>query len=370
MLSLRNFWRRHRRKLFVTVGVLGSGYAMYKLYHAHKQRLFDLEREFEGGRATDELIKAQLQAHFGNIQRVADSITLPSSMHYLRSRISEELDHSPLIAKLEQGKGQPSTLTSLEKQQLWERLKILSFTSMVLSLWAMTLLSLYIRIQVNILGRHLYIDTARDLESSHLLEETDPFERHSQQEFLATADYLSGDGMNTLISDMQTAAAEVLKGKQLRDLLNTSQLHETIVQILDIFMSVGAPNHWVTYLMPENAISYKHQMATSSSVLLPDVTKLDQLLVETRAVLLSDDFSNVVTISLRTVVDALMDDFGLQLGGNSSRGIPLAKLLPRVAQMGPLLLEEPGSNRFIQIIRRLPEVEVFYTLLYANMPPS
>ncbi|XP_043702747.1 peroxisome biogenesis protein 3-2-like [Telopea speciosissima] len=368
MLSLRDFWRRHRRKVFVTVGVLGSGYVLYKLYHAHKQKLSDLERELEGERATDELIKAQLQAHFENIQRIADSTTLPYSMNYLQSRISEELDLSHLTARLSQGKGQPNTLTSLEKLQLWERLKILSFTRMISSLWGMTMLSLYIRVQVNILGRHLYIDTAR--EGSHLLEQADPFDRHSHQEFLATADYLSSYGMITLISDMQTAAAEVLNGKQLRDLFNTNLLHETIVLILDIFMSLGGPNHWVTYLMPENAIAYKYQMATSSSTLLPDVTKLDQLMVETRSVLLCDDFRNVVTISLRTVVDALMDDIGLQSGGNPSIGIPLAKLLPRVAQMGPLLLEEPGSNRFIQIIRRLPEVELFYTLLYANMPPS
>ncbi|KAJ4961857.1 hypothetical protein NE237_021767 [Protea cynaroides] len=370
MLSLRNFWRRHRKKIFVTVGVLGSGYALYKLYHGHKQRLSDLERELGSERATDELIKAQLEAHFENIQRIADSTTLPYSMHYLRSRISEELDLSHLTTRLSQGKDQPNTLTSLEKLQLWDRLKILSFTRMILSLWAMTMLNLYIRVQVNILGRHLYIDTARGLEGSHLLEPTDPFDRHSHQEFLGTADYLSSYGMITLISDMQAAASEVLKGKQLRDMFNTSLLHETIVHILDVFMSLGGPNRWVTYLMPENAIAYKHQMGTPSSALLPDVTKLDQLLVETHTVLLSDDFRNVVSISLRTVVDALMDDFGLQSGGNPSMGIPLAKLLPKVAQMDPLLLEEPGNNRFIQIIRRSPEVELFYTLLYANMPPS
>ena len=42
---------------------------------------------------------------------------------------------------------------------------------MVLSLWSVTMLSLYIRVQVNILGRHLYVDTARalDTSSSHLL---------------------------------------------------------------------------------------------------------------------------------------------------------------------------------------------------------
>lgn len=38
---------------------------------------------------------------------------------------------------------------------------------MVLSLWSMTTLNLYIRVQVNILGRHLYIDTARGLGSSY-----------------------------------------------------------------------------------------------------------------------------------------------------------------------------------------------------------
>ena len=40
---------------------------------------------------------------------------------------------------------------------------------MVISLWAITVLSLYIRVQVNILGRHMYIDTARGLGSSQLL---------------------------------------------------------------------------------------------------------------------------------------------------------------------------------------------------------
>lgn len=42
------------------------------------------------------------------------------------------------------------------------------FTKLVVALWAVTMVSLYIRVQVNILGRHLYIDTARGLGSSDL----------------------------------------------------------------------------------------------------------------------------------------------------------------------------------------------------------
>lgn len=59
--SDRDFWRRHKRKIFVSAGVLGSGYLLYKLYDTHKRRLDDLERELALQRENDELIKAQLR---------------------------------------------------------------------------------------------------------------------------------------------------------------------------------------------------------------------------------------------------------------------------------------------------------------------
>lgn len=74
--------------------------------------------------------------------------------------------------------------------------------------------------------------------------------------------------------------------KQLRDPFSTSRLCETIIQILESFMSMGGPHHWVAYLVPENAILYKQLVATSSDFNgSPDISKLDQLMMETRAVL-------------------------------------------------------------------------------------
>ena len=70
------------------------------------------------------------------------------------------------------------------------------------------------------------------------------------------------------------------------------------------------------------------------------------------------------------MLDALVVDMGARSGGSLTSGMPLAKLLSLVTQMGPLLLDEPSKNRFIQIIQSNPEVEIFFTLLYANMPPS
>ncbi|KAK3440561.1 hypothetical protein EUGRSUZ_B00855 [Eucalyptus grandis] len=369
---IRDFWRRHRRKILFGAGILGSGYLLYKLYDGRKKQLLDLEKVLAGERENEELVKAHMQTHFESIQGIANTATMPHAMHYVSSRIAEELDLTHLTERLMRGKGQPNTLTSAEKLELWDQLKILSFTRMLVSLWAMTLLSLYIRVQVNILGRHLYIDTARGLGSPQLLDDADLIDMEDQQKFLASADFLSNHGLAALIYNMQAAAAEVLKGKQLRDFFDNAALHETILQILDTFMIMGTPLQWVGYLMPEDARLHKiSNTSGNEDTIVPDFTKFDQLMVEARTVISSAEFGGVVDVSLKMVVHALVEEFGLQAGGSSAAsGIPLAKLVPRVAQMGPLLLEEASKNRFIQIIRDSPDVELFFTLLYTNMPNS
>ncbi|OMO57877.1 peroxisome biogenesis protein 3-2 [Corchorus capsularis] len=313
-----------------------------------------------------------MQVHFENIQGIADTTTLPHAMHYLSCRIAEDLDLSLLTERLMKGKGQPNSLSSSEKLELWDRLKILSFTRMVVSIWAVTILSLYIRVQVNILGRHLYIDTARGLGSSQSLEDADLIDRDDQQKFLANADFLANYGLPTLIANMQTAATEVLKTKQLRDFFDTTVLHQTVMQILDTFMSMGTPHHWVDCMMPEDPRLNKLAMTSSSdNANPPEFTQFDRLMVETREVLSSAEFSSVVEISLKAVVNALVEENGFQSGGGSlTTGTPLAKLLPRIAQICPSLVVEPSKNRYIQTIQSVPEVGLFFTLLYANMSTS
>lgn len=60
VMKNRNFWRRHKRKVLVGAGLLGSGYVLYKLYNAHRQRFNDLERELASERKkVDDLVKDQ-----------------------------------------------------------------------------------------------------------------------------------------------------------------------------------------------------------------------------------------------------------------------------------------------------------------------
>ena len=76
----------------------------------------------------------RIQAHFESVQRIADTTTLPHAMQFLSSRIEEELELSHLTDRLMKGKDQPNTLTSSEKHELWDRLKILSMSRLVLFL--------------------------------------------------------------------------------------------------------------------------------------------------------------------------------------------------------------------------------------------
>lgn len=74
--------------------------------------------------------------------------------------------------------------------------------------------------------------------------------------------------------------------KQLKDYFNTTVLHETVMQILDMFMSTGNPHHWIDYLMPEDTRLHKQvTVSDNNSAVSSPVTKFDQLMAETREVL-------------------------------------------------------------------------------------
>ncbi|XP_078153921.1 peroxisome biogenesis protein 3-1-like isoform X2 [Carex rostrata] len=367
-------WGNQKRKVMISLGVLGSGYFVYKIYEGYRRKVISNKEivPFDDDKAVDEAIRSQLETLFDNIQRISDTITLPYAMHSLRDRVSEKLDLTYFMEKLMQTKGESSFLATRERFELWEKVKVLSFTRAATSLWTMTMLTLYARIQVNILGRHLYFEMTRSDGSQLLGEESDALSKIEKQEYLATADFLSTYGLNSLIMNMRNAVSQVMKTKQLNSQFSMETVQETMMEILDLFMGIGSDLvliNWVDYILPETASQYRELMsaanADDSSTLLMDFTKLEQLISETREVLSSSDFSTVVEISLRKGVDLLVEEMKVAHG---SEAIPLAKLLPHVAQLSTPLLEEPTSNKFIQLLKNAPEVQLFYTFLYADIP--
>lgn len=74
--------------------------------------------------------------------------------------------------------------------------------------------------------------------------------------------------------------------KQLKDVLTTRTLQETVIRILDVFMSMGSPHHWVDYLMmAQDTTMLPRDITTDVSSSDATITKFHQLITETREVL-------------------------------------------------------------------------------------
>eukprot|EP00249_Psilotum_nudum_P016534 c25869_g1_i2 orf=361-1329(-) len=315
-----------------------------------------------------------LQCHFENIQLISDSTTLPSVLLQLKSRLFGMVDLSGLTEKLTFARDDPKVISPHEKLQLWQRLKILSFTRTMGALWSLTLLNLFVRVQLNILGRHLYIDTARYLSTSNEGDLARHLSKSCQQKYLACADFLHYRGLDSLIRDIQKATDNVLQSVSLKEPCTLLGLREIFNRICANFENCKMD--WSHYVLPDDDC-LRTDIATTAAItdttqvpvadLIPDIddAKLDQLMVETKAVLCSREFEEVLAVSYEAVFDGVMEEFYSIFDGASS--VPLAKLLPPVAAVGTFLLEHPRNNRFVGIIRSHPRVQPFCALVYSSV---
>ncbi|CAH8352557.1 unnamed protein product [Eruca vesicaria subsp. sativa] len=130
-------------------------------------------------------------------------------------------------------------------------------------------------------------------------------------------------------------------------------------------MSTGSPHHWIDYLMlPQDPTTTPRDTTTNDDA--ATVSKLHLLITETREVLTSTEFTNVAEISLKSCTVALVED--MERETSLATGMQLAKLIPQIEKTVPEISAVPDKNRFLQLIRDLPQVQLFFTLLYSNMP--
>ena len=66
------------------------------------------------------------------------------------------------------------------------------------------------------------------------------------------------------------------------------------------------------------------------------------------------------------ILNRIIEDFNEMYQGREEAGIPLVKLVPQVANMGVLLLEEGDENRFIQLLTSLPQLQSFCAAVYSH----
>lgn len=187
MSQLQSFWQRRRRQILIGLAVAGAGVAAGTLiYYSYwnngssrdegKDDKHKSLTEFGGvlSKATHEEYPEeeenqddeQLRLHFDKIQTIADTTTLPAVLPHLRSRLLSLLDTTPLTTALSAASSAGQSATSerptspQEKLRLWEELCVVSFCRSLGAALSLSMLGLFVRAQLNVLGRRVFLDAA------------------------------------------------------------------------------------------------------------------------------------------------------------------------------------------------------------------
>jgi peroxin-3 len=190
--SLRGFFERHRRKIVITGALLGGAYALGKLAQWKLSDWYETQHvEF--------LAQSKKQLHFDGNQKTCNT-TFYSLLPSLQDAIFEQLDSEAITEKL---KNKPS-----DKLLLWEELKILSFTRTVTAIYATSLLAVFLRVQLNLLGGYMYLDvegTAPEANGTATPEESGGvyMSDSTQKKYLGIVRYFLETGVKDLVYVVQ-----------------------------------------------------------------------------------------------------------------------------------------------------------------------
>ncbi|XP_028858225.1 peroxisomal biogenesis factor 3-like [Denticeps clupeoides] len=347
--STWNFLKRHRRK-FIFAGVFVGG--VYLLGKYAQRKIQELqERE-----AAEYIAQARRQYHFESNQRTCN-MTVLSMLPTLREAIVLRLNSESLTALL---KSKPAN-----KIEIWEDLKIISFTRSVVAVYSTCMLVVLLRVQLNIIGGYLYLDSSVGKNGTTPLASPDV-----QQQYLSSIQHLLGDGLCELITVVKRAVQDVLGGVSLKQVLSLQDLEEELSEVRRRVEQGHKALSW--YMMPdeENALA-----AQACGLTEHDVTTI-KLLNETRDMLESPDFSTVLDTCLSRAFSRFLDNVAEFFrapegdsgpsdtpGSLSHVSLPLAKIIPIVnGQIHSICSEIP--SHFVQDLLMVEQVKDFAANVY------
>ncbi|XP_053566618.1 peroxisomal biogenesis factor 3 [Bombina bombina] len=358
MLSVWNFMKRHKKKFIFFGAFVGGVYILGK--YAQKKI-----REIQEREAAEYIAQARRQYHFESNQRTCN-MTVLSMLPALREALMQQLNSESLTSLL---KTRPSN-----KLEIWEDLKIISFSRSIVSVYSTCMLVVLLRIQLNIIGGYIYLDNSSNSKGS-TEHQASP---EVQQQYLSSIQHLLGDGLTELITVVKQAVHKVLGSLSLKHSLSLTELEQKIKEIRNLVEEKQnaedseCQSLLCRFMMPDE----ENPLTTQASGLTEkDVTTI-KLLNETRDMLESQDFSIVLNMCLSRGFGRLLDsiaeffrptehelNYNSSVNSLSSISLPLAKIIPIVnGQIHSICSEMP--NHFVQDLLLMEQVKDFAANVY------
>lgn len=348
--SVWNFVKRHKRKFIFTGAVVGGVYFLGK--YAQKKI-----REIQEKEATEYIAQARRQFHFESNQRTCN-MTVLSMLPPLREAITNQLNSESLTSLL---KAKPAN-----KLEIWEDLKIISFTRTIVAVYSTCMLVVLLRVQLNIIGGYLYLDNAVGKNSTTPLAPPDV-----QQQYLSSIQHLLGDGLTELMTVVKKAVQNSLGGVPLKQSLSLLELEQQLSWIrAEVEGGAERPMSWYMLADDEDAL------ADQACGLTEHDAVTIKLLNETRDMLDSPDFATVLNAIFNRGFSRLLDNLAeffrpsacdsapsCASDSLSAVSLPLAKIIPIVnGQINTVCSETP--SHFVQDLLMNDQVKEFAANVY------
>uniref|UniRef100_A0A3Q3AV26 Peroxisomal biogenesis factor 3 n=1 Tax=Kryptolebias marmoratus TaxID=37003 RepID=A0A3Q3AV26_KRYMA len=304
-------------------------------------------KEVQEKEATEYIAQARRQFHFESNQRTCNmtgkSLSFNGSLRRKQSLVSSLTGFVPA-----------------NKLEIWEDLKIISFTRTIVAVYSTCMLVVLLRVQLNIIGGYLYLDNSSPLAPPDV-----------QQQYLSSIQHLLGDGLTELITVVKKAVQNSLGGVSLKQSLSLLELEQQLSWIrAEVEADSDRSLSWYLLADDENALADQACGLTENDVMTI------RLLNETRDMLDSPDFTTVLNICLNRGFSRLLDnlaEFFRSPPGDSAPSaapdslsvvsLPLAKIVPIInGQINTICSETP--SHFVQDLLLNDRVKEFAANVY------
>ncbi|KAF9282116.1 peroxin [Mortierella alpina] len=289
------------------------------------------------------------------------------------------------------------------KLELWNELKIMSFTRTVTALYSLTFLTLLTQVQLNLLGRFTYVSSVVALsnttDASYRMESTPTkgslsstngqLDFQTEKKYLTFSYWLLHEGWRRWSEKVREVVEDVVGSTSLKKTFTAKEFSDLLGQIrarLEYTEVNGDQVHvnMREYMLPDEAADEREVLragGVDEFDLVVDPV-LRNLLDETRDFIDSDDFSTVLNSTLDTTfaqfnlsLQPTFNPFLMSRGDaviaeiedeeDMDRAVPLASLLPLIARQVHLIINGV-PNEYVDGLAMVKELQAFSAIVYSS----
>ncbi|KAJ1502755.1 peroxin [Coelomomyces lativittatus] len=377
-----SFFQQHKSKVYWAAGLSAGAYALSEYL---KSRLLSLQSEFLATHSKQTNIIRRFE------QNQQDSIfTVLSFLPEISTSVHSELN-AELITHLLQNKNDTNvvpttismdpttieTLSRMTKQELWEELKIVTITRLITSAYTLILLTLFTRLQLNTIGRYIYIDSLlydnpqpvpsileSDVDSEKYLSS---LPSSIEQMYLTFSWYFLQEGWKELAKKVNDAVKAVFGGVSLKSEVTPTLIMEWMDQVRKLVESEMDSDSFLTLiLMPPEEKEY--EILRSGGIVIDGQGKIEDsflrnIIDETKDVLESPHFHQTFLECSAAIFNLILSQFDPCFQNQSQA--KLASLLPISKQLPQSILNGSPNDFNLSLAENL-SLRNFSILIYTQ----